>query len=134
MKKSDPKIQVSAKPSFDSIQSDPENQKFIWSYEVTILNKSDEIVQLLHRFWKITDMTGRVEDVHGAGVIGLQPLIKPDKHFVYTSYCQLTTPQGTMEGHYEMQNIDEAHFTIAIPKFILSAPSTITKSYRSKLH
>lgn len=134
MKKNDSKIQISAKPSFDSIQSDPENQKFVWSYEVVILNNGDEIVQLLHRFWKITDMTGRVEEVHGAGVIGLQPLIKPEKQFVYTSYCQLTTPQGTMEGHYEMQNIDEAHFTVVIPKFILSAPSTITKSFRSKLH
>lgn len=140
MKKDSPKtedilkINVSAKPSFEATQSDPDQQKFVWSYEITIKNESDEIVQLLNRFWRITDMSGRVEEISGAGVIGLQPLIKPGKEFVYTSYCQLTTPQGTMEGHYEMQNLDDKHFDVAIPKFVLSAPSIISKSFRSMLH
>ena len=125
---------ISAQPSYIPAQSDPLNQKFVWSYEIKIANESEDIIQLLNRFWRITDMTGKIEEVHGAGVIGLQPLIKPGKHFVYTSYCQLMTPQGTMEGYYEMQNLAEEHFRIQIPKFILSAPSSITKSYRSKLH
>lgn|SRR3989338_10639823 len=125
---------ISAQPSYIPAQSDPLNQKFVWSYEIKIVNESEDIVQLLNRFWRITDMTGKVEEVHGAGVIGLQPLIKPGKHFTYTSYCQLMTPQGTMEGYYEMQNLAEEHFRIEIPKFILSAPSSISKSYRSKLH
>ncbi len=128
------KFIVTAHPSYVQLQSDLESQKFVWSYEITIKNESDEIVQLLHRFWRITDMTGKVEEVHGTGVIGLQPLIKPDKQFTYTSYCQLATPQGTMEGHYEMQNIDEERFSIEVPKFVLSAPSSITGSFRSKLH
>lgn len=127
-------ITVNPNPSYIAEQSDPSNQKFVWSYEIAIQNKSDDIVQLLMRYWKITDMTGKVEEIHGAGVVGLQPLIKPEKQFVYVSYCQLTTPQGTMEGHYEMQNLDEDHFNIEIPKFILSAPSSITKAFRSKLH
>jgi len=125
---------VTAKPSYAATQSDPDNQKFVWSYEITIVNESDEIIQLLNRFWRITDMTGRIEEIQGVGVIGLQPLIKPGKNFVYTSFCQLLTPQGTMEGHYEMQNLEEKHFTIDIPKFILSAPTAITKSFRSRLH
>lgn len=127
-------IDVSSAPNYVPEQSDPANQKFVWSYEITIKNESNDIVQLLSRYWRITDMTGRVDEVHGTGVIGLQPLIKPGKQFVYVSYCQLSTPQGTMEGHYEMQNLDEEHFQIEIPKFILSAPSSITQTYRSRLH
>lgn len=128
------KVVVIAHPVYVVEQSDILNQKFVWSYEITITNETDEIVQLLNRYWKITDMSGKVEEVRGAGVIGLQPIIKPGKQFVYTSYCQLATPQGTMEGHYEMQNLDELHFEVEIPKFILSAPAAITESYRSRLH
>jgi|SRR5579885_569411 ApaG protein len=134
MKNKSHSIVVSAQPSYVPEQSNPANEKFVWSYEITIINESEDIVQLLNRFWRITDMTGKIEDIHGAGVVGLQPLIKPGKQFVYTSYCQLVTPQGTMEGYYEMQNLDEMHFNIEIPKFILSAPSSITQAYRSRLH
>jgi ApaG protein len=115
-------------------QSDENHQKFIWSYEVTIKNESNVTIQLLHRYWRITEMTSKVEEVRGAGVIGLQPLIKPSKQFVYTSFCQLSTPQGTMEGHYVMQNLDEEHFEVEIPKFILSASTPISQTYKSKLH
>ena len=128
------KIRIQSKPNYVMEQSDPLHHKFVWSYEITILNNSNEIVQLLNRYWQVTDTTGRVEEIRGAGVVGLQPLIKPGQEFIYTSYCQLTTPQGTMEGYYEMQNIDEKHFKVDIPKFILSAPSSITAMFKSKLH
>lgn len=134
MKKKTIKVSVVSNPNYVHEQSDPTHQKFVWSYEITISNGSEDIVQLLMRYWKITDMTGKVEEIHGAGVVGLQPLIKPGNDFVYVSYCQLTTPQGTMEGHYEMQDLEERHFNVDIPKFILSAPSSITKMFRSKLH
>jgi len=134
MNKIIPVLTVKARPSYIAAQSDPSSNKFIWSYEIIIKNESDEIVQLLNRRWVIIDMSGRIEDIHGAGVIGLQPLIKPGKEFTYTSYCQLMTPQGTMEGVYEMQNLDEERFTIEIPKFVLSAPATVLQSFRSMLH
>lgn len=128
------KLVVSTQTVYLADQSDPQNQKFTWSYEITINNATDFIVQLLGRCWRITDMTSRVEEVQGAGVVGLQPIIKPGKQFTYISFCQLTTPQGTMEGYYEMQNLDEKHFIVEIPKFILSAPSVITATYRTRLH
>lgn len=134
MNKKKSKIFVAAKPVYIMEQSDPLQMKFVWSYEITIENQTHDIIQLLSRHWKITDTTGRVEEVRGMGVVGLQPIIKPGRRFVYTSFCQLATPQGTMEGLYEMQNIDEEHFTVDIPKFILSAPSSITRTYGSKLH
>ena len=128
------KIFVNATPAYVVEQSDPVNMKFVWSYEVTIDNQTNDIVQLLYRHWRITDTNGRVEEVRGAGVIGLQPIIKPGRRFIYTSFCQLTTAQGTMEGIYEMQNIDEVQFDVVIPKFVLSAPSSIVKAFRTRLH
>ncbi|TAK76278.1 MAG: Co2+/Mg2+ efflux protein ApaG [Gammaproteobacteria bacterium] len=133
IKKND-QIIVKASPSYVAAQSDPDNHKFVWSYEVSITNQSPEIVQLLNRFWRIIDMSGKIEEIQGVGVVGLQPLIKPNKPFHYVSYCQLAVPQGTMEGYYEMQNLEDEHFIVEIPKFILSAPTSITKTFRSRLH
>ena len=133
MKKSN-LIKITSRAKYIPEQSEPGSQKFIWSYDITIANHSDEIIQLLNRYWHIIDMAGKVEEIHGVGVIGLQPLIKPGKEFAYTSFCQLIMPQGTMEGRYEFQNLEEEHFFVDIPKFILSAPAAITKHFRSVLH
>jgi ApaG protein len=134
MKKNDVPFVITVRTSYIAEQSNPVLQKFTWSYEITIENNSPDIVQLVHRYWRIVDMAGRVEEVNGVGVIGLQPLIKPNKSFVYTSFCQLATPQGTMEGRYAMENLEEERFMVEIPKFILSAPSAITKTFKSILH
>jgi ApaG protein len=132
--KKNPNISVISKTIYLSDQSSLENQRFLWTYEITIENNGAEIIQLLNRYWRITDLTSHVEEVRGPGVLGLQPIIKPQKSFVYSSYCQLTVPQGTMEGYYEIQNLDEARSIVEIPKFILSTPSDISALYRSKLH
>ncbi len=128
------KFVVRTKPQFVAAQSNPEQRHFVWMYEISIQNLSNDIVQLLNRRWLITDLTGRIEEVQGPGVVGLQPIIKPGKTFTYTSFCQLNTPQGTMEGEYELQDLDENSFVIPIPKFILTAPTTLTQAYRSILH
>ena len=128
------KIQVNAQSTYLPDQSVHEFQRFLWTYEITITNNSDDIIQLLNRYWRITDMTGHVEEVRGPGVIGLQPIIKPTKTFVYNSFCQLPTPQGTMEGEYEMQTLEEQRFIVRIPKFVLTAPTHIAEAFRSRLH
>lgn len=122
---------ISAVSTYLPEQSD--NQRYLWSYEITIANDSDEIIQLLNRYWRITDMTSHVEEVRGPGVVGLQPLIKPGKKFSYTSFCQLITPQGTMEGQYEMQTLEETRFIVPIPKFVLVS-SGMGEAWRGRLH
>jgi ApaG protein len=128
------KIEIIAKSQYLADQSSPENHRFMWSYDVTIVNQSDEIVQVLNRYWKITDMRGKVEEVRGPGVVGLQPIIKPGKEFAYSSFAQLTTPQGTMEGFYEMQTLEDIVFQAAIPKFVLTCPSSSANVYKLHLH
>jgi ApaG protein len=127
-------VTISTKTQYLADESAPENHRFIWSYEITIDNQSEEVIQLLNRYWRITDMSSKVEEVRGPGVIGLQPLIKPQKKFSYSSFCQLTSPQGTMEGHFEMQNLNDELFYVQIPKFILTCPSSSANTYRSRLH
>ena len=127
------KVHVIAKSTYLPEESSPSKQRFLWSYEMTIQNESEEIIQLLNRHWRITDMTGKIEEVRGPGVVGLQPIIKPGKKFIYNSFCQLNTPQGTMEGYYEMQTLDDVRFLVEIPKFVL-ASLPIDNDYRSKLH
>lgn len=128
------KVSVVAQASFLPDQSAPAEHRYLWSYEIAIHNQSGEIIQLLNRYWRIVDMMGHIEEVRGPGVVGLQPLIKPGKQFVYSSFCQLATPQGTMEGYYEMQNLEDVHFMVQIPKLILANPDPLPASYRSKLH
>ena len=127
-------VKITTKTHYLADQSSPETQRFLWSYDITIINLSDQVVQLLQRYWKITDMHGKIEEVRGPGVIGLQPLIKPGKEFSYSSYCQLTTAQGSMEGSYEIQDLNEKHFLIAIPKFMLTSPHPTVSALRSRLH
>jgi ApaG protein len=127
-------VQISTKTQYLEEESSPENHRFLWSYEITIVNQGEEVLQLLNRYWHITDMRGKIEEVRGPGVVGLQPIIKPGKQFAYSSFCQLTTPQGTMAGQYEMQNLEEAKFMVEIPKFALTCPTSSTSHFRSKLH
>ena len=128
-------MNVAAEATYLPEQSSTDHQRFLWAYEITLSNESDETVQLLNRYWRITEMTGRLEEVRGPGVIGLQPVIKPRKSFTYTSFCQLSTSQGAMEGHYEMQTLEEeARFLVQIPKFILALPAAVSAGIRARLH
>jgi ApaG protein len=96
---------------------------YVWAYHVTILNRSDHIVQLLARSWRITDANGATEDVHGPGVVGEQPVILPGAKYVYSSGCPLLTGSGAMEGAYHMRRTsDDWRFDIAIPAFALERP------------
>jgi ApaG protein len=128
------KVFIVATANYLPEQSSPDNHRFVWSYEISIDNQSDEIIQLLNRYWRITDVAGHSEEVRGPGVVGMQPLIKPGKQFTYSSFCQLSTPQGTMEGYYEMQTLEEVHFHAQIPKFLLACPEPMSAALRSRLH
>ena len=75
-------------------QSQPDEGHFVWAYRVKIENRGREPVQLLRRTWQITDARGRTQHVHGAGVVGEQPLLEPGESFEYTSGTPLDTPSG----------------------------------------
>lgn len=115
-------ISVSVMPVYIDERSDPENGQYFWAYRVQITNQGDSAVQLISRYWHITDANGRVEEVSGPGVVGEQPVIRGGDSFEYTSGCPLSTPSGIMTGHYVMQRADGTSFRVTIPAFSLDLP------------
>ena len=115
-------IRVAVKPAFLEDQSDPEERRYLWSYTVTIENKGPETVQLLSRYWHITDAEGHIQEVRGAGVVGAQPVLAPGQSFQYTSGCPLPTASGAMEGRYLMRASSGEDFEAQIPGFVLESP------------
>lgn len=115
-------ITVRVRPTYLARHSEPENNRYVWAYEVTIENGGHETVQLLNRYWHITDGLGHVEEVRGPGVVGEQPVLRPGGSYSYTSGCPLPTPSGIMAGHYEMATADGRRFRVAIPAFSLDLP------------
>ncbi len=116
-------IRVSVRSFYLADQSRPEESHYVWAYRVRIDNTGTDTVQLLARSWVITDGRGRVQRVHGQGVIGQQPLLDPGESFEYTSGTPLETSSGFMTGTYHMTvPASGERFDVAIPTFSLDSP------------
>jgi ApaG protein len=118
-------ITVTPVSHFIADQSAPENDRYVFSYTMTIENTGSVTAQLVSRHWIITDARDEVQQVRGLGVVGHQPLLKPGEKFEYTSGCQLDTPVGTMRGTYQMTAEDGTQFEATIPEFTLAIPRTL---------
>lgn len=116
-------IEVMVKAKFEEKHSNFSNGMFLFSYHISISNKSNQPIKLLKRHWKIQDSNGEFNEVIGDGVVGNQPVIEPNQTHSYESYCNLKTDLGAMKGTYLMQRLtDKAYFEVAIPEFQLEAP------------
>jgi ApaG protein len=115
-------IKVSVQPVFLEEQSDPESHRYVWAYRVVIENQGEKTVQLLNRYWQITDSRGVIQEVEGDGVVGEQPVLKAGQAFNYTSGAPLATPGGFMVGRYGMTDMDGNRFEVDIPAFSLDSP------------
>ena len=115
-------IRIAVEPNFLDDQSEPEESRYLWSYRLTIENKSALTVQLLSRYWRITDARGRIREVRGEGVIGEQPVIAPGRAYEYTSGAPLETASGFMTGTYHMRASTGENFEVGIPMFALESP------------
>ena len=120
-------IRVTVEPAYLEEQSTPDENHFIWAYFVRIENLGTAPVQLINRYWHITDAQGRVSEVRGPGVVGEQPLIGPGEAFEYTSGCPLNAPSGVMQGSYEMEGPGGARFDVTVPAFSLDSPHQTTR-------
>lgn len=118
-------VRVSVVSEYSPDRSRPLQQHWFFLYTITIENQGDETVQLISRHWRITDGSGRVEDVRGPGVVGHQPVLAPGESFTYTSGCPLTTSFGRMEGAYRMVTRSGETFEAAVAPFTLSEPYTV---------
>ena len=122
---SDYKIEIVALVKYIEDQSNEADNRYVFSYSITISNNGESTVQLLSRHWVITDANNQVQEVRGQGVVGEQPIIKPGQSFGYTSGTVLSTPVGTMTGSYQMVTEDGKKLEINIPQFVLSVPRVL---------
>lgn len=116
-------IRISAKALYSEEQSDPKVGRYLFSYRIRIENRGARPVQLLRRHWYITDSLFDQREVKGPGVVGETPVLAPGEHFSYTSFCDLRSGFGRMQGSYGMIHTDDGSaFDVAIPPFDLVYP------------
>jgi len=118
-------IAVSAATQYLAEQSDEAAGRFVFAYTITLRNTGSMAAQLISRRWIITDAQGLVQEVHGLGVVGVQPLLQPGEHYEYTSGASIATAVGTMKGSYQMVATDGTRFEAPIPEFTLSVPRVL---------
>jgi len=106
-------------------QSEPDNQRYVFSYTITISNLGQGTAQLLSRRWLITDANGKKLVIEGEGVVGEQPEIAANEEYTYTSGTIIETPLGVMQGHYVMSNDQGDEFTAEVAPFRLAIPNIL---------
>ncbi len=118
-------IAVHVETAFLDDQSKPTDNRYVFSYTITIQNRGTVAARLLTRHWVITDGNGQIREIRGDGVVGEQPLVAPGEGYEYTSGAVLETSVGTMQGSYQMLGEDGTRFDADIPEFVLSIPRTL---------
>lgn len=116
-------IRISVRSVYEPEQSDPKQGRYIFSYRIRIENRGARTVQLMRRHWIITDSMAEPREVRGPGVVGATPVLAAGEHFTYTSYCDLRSAFGRMQGAYNMRHTDDGSgFDVTIPAFELHYP------------
>ena len=121
----DTHIDVNVETRYIEGQSVPDEDRYIFSYTITIRNTGKVAAKLLTRHWIINDANGNVQEVHGEGVVGEQPYLRPGDSFQYTSGTVIETPVGSMQGSYQMVTDNGFTFDAPIPVFTLSRPNAL---------
>ena len=68
-------ININVESNFIKERSSSAVPIYLFSYNIEIYNERTEKVQLLSRYWHITDGNGHIDEIRGPGVVGLKPFI-----------------------------------------------------------
>lgn len=118
-------ISIDVATDYVDEQSEPDSDRYVFSYTITIANRGDIPAKLLSRHWVITDANGKVQEVSGDGVVGEQPYLNPGDEFRYSSGTVLETPVGAMQGSYRMVAGNGTNFDAPIAPFTLAVPGML---------
>ena len=116
-------VKVSVETEYQPSYSSPSQYNYVFTYRITIENKSEFTIQLLRRRWHIFDAGFQAREVEGEGVVGQQPVLEPGQSHQYVSGCNLKSGIGKMVGTYQMERIvDGVKFEVVVPEFTMVAP------------
>ena len=118
-------IRIKVATSYVDDQSEPDADRYVFAYTITITNSGNVPATLRSRHWIITDANGKVQEVNGDGVVGEQPHLDPGERFRYSSGAVLETPVGAMQGLYRMESDTGASFDAPIEAFTLAVPGLL---------
>ncbi len=120
-----PCVKCQVQTRYIAEQSQPEKQRYVFAYTITIRNLCQQSIQLISRRWLITDANGKQLSIEGDGVVGEQPLIDAMQEYTYTSGTAIETPVGVMQGHYIMLDDKQQEFICDIAPFRLAIPNIL---------
>lgn len=118
-------VKIEVFPEYIPEQSNPEENKYTFAYQVIITNEGISWAKLVSRHWIIIDADGNRDEVEGPGVVGYTPELSPGESFEYTSFCTIATNWGTMEGSYKMIRENQSTFEAEIKRFFLVYPNLV---------
>ena len=118
-------VSISVQTEFIEERSFVEDNKYFFSYTVTIKNQGAKSVQLMSRHWIINNAHNDRFEVKGEGVVGEQPIIQPGEIFTYSSGTEIDTPIGSILGSYQMETENGIEFDAEIPEQKLNMPRTL---------
>lgn len=120
-------VEITVETFYQPDYSQPLQQEFMFAYRITLENHSPNTVQLLRRQWYIFDSNGERRQVEGEGVVGQQPVLKPNETYQYVSGCNLKSDMGKMSGFYTMADLTHNQtFRADIPAFNLITPMKLS--------
>jgi ApaG protein len=125
MEKKQCDIRIQVATSYVDDESEPDSDRYVFAYTITISNSGEVPAQLISRHWIITDANGKVQEVNGDGVVGEQPKLNPGEEFRYSSGAVLETPVGAMQGLYRMEADGGVSFDALIAPFTLAVPGLL---------
>lgn len=115
-------VQIEVTVHYLDTHSKPGSHFHFFTYTIRISNHTRNRIQLLHRFWKISDSGGAPREVQGPGVVGQQPIIEKGDVYEYSSACDFQGAMGRMEGYYTFMDLSsQSLFDVPIPAFVCQA-------------
>lgn len=99
----------------------PLDRPYCFIYHISIHNNSGEHIAVKGRKWVVTNATGGITVVEGAGVVGKFPQLNPGEVFRYNSFHLLETPTGAAEGSYLAIDKKGRKILARIPRFEMRA-------------
>jgi len=116
-------VKISVQTEYQQEYSNPVQDHYVFTYQISIENLGEKTIQLLSRHWEIIDLTHLKRAVDGEGVVGKQPILEPGQKHEYVSGCNLKSGLGKMFGYYTMERlVDGKVFQAKIPEFKMIVP------------
>jgi ApaG protein len=116
-------IKVTVETEYQPEYSSPRQFHFVFTYKITIENRSENTIQLKRRHWFIHDASCTIREVEGEGVVGQQPILESGQIHQYVSGCNLKSGMGKMKGKYIMERISDGRIlNVTIPEFSMIVP------------